>query len=80
MKMIRFFANFYGTDGGGNSRAIYEAGQDYPADDAEARRCIARGIAEEVDVADAPQAAETAEAATSEPDAAADKPAGKAKK
>lgn len=54
MKKIRFNVNFYGTDSAGNSRAVFEAGKDYPADDAEARRCIARGISTEVEVPDEP--------------------------
>ncbi|MDQ0082938.1 hypothetical protein J2W35_003297 [Variovorax boronicumulans] len=52
MKKIRFSANFHATDAGGNSVIQFAAGQEYPADDPEALRCIARGIAEEVDVPD----------------------------
>lgn len=69
MKMIRFNANFYGTDSGGNSRAVFEAGKYYPAADEEARRCIARGIAEEVDVPDEPAADEPSSPAASVPEA-----------
>lgn len=56
MKRIRFSADWFETDLSGNSRPRFEAGKDYPADDEEAVRCVARGIAEEVDVADAPDA------------------------
>lgn len=52
MKKIRFSANFHETDAGGNSVIRFAAGQDYPADDAEAIRCVARGIAKEVEVED----------------------------
>lgn len=50
MKKIRFSAAWYETSPHGGSYARFEAGKDYPADDDEAIRCIARGIAEEVDV------------------------------
>lgn len=50
MNRILFFQTFFATDGSGNSRPQFEAGKHYPADDAEAVRCIARGIAEAVDV------------------------------
>ena len=51
MKMIRFTKTFWHCPNG-ISVPLFEAGKDYPADDAEARRCIARGIAEEVDIPD----------------------------
>lgn len=77
MNRILFSQTFFATDGGGNSRPQFEAGKHYPADDAEARRCIARGIAAEVDVED-PAAEDDAEPpadAASEP--AAEAPAAK---
>lgn len=90
MKRILFSSTFFATDTSGNSKPQFEAGKHYPPDDAEARRCIARGIAAEVDVedeqpaaaADAPaDAAAGAEAAAVvvEPVAADSKPS-KAKK
>ncbi|MDN8617868.1 hypothetical protein [Variovorax ginsengisoli] len=57
MKRILFTSAWFETDHTGTSHARFEAGKDYPADDAEAKRCVARGIAEEVDVADEPAAA-----------------------
>lgn len=59
MKKIRFSANFHETGAGGNSGIRFAAGQDYPADDAEAIRCIARGIAHEVEVPDEQPASPT---------------------
>jgi hypothetical protein len=54
VKRILFSQSFFGTDAAGNHRALFEAGKDYPEDDEEAKRCVARGIAEmvEVEVAD----------------------------
>lgn len=86
MKMIRFNADFFGTDGSGNSRKLFEAGKDYPPDNEEAKRGIARGIAEEVDVdePEVPAADPAASAADSKPAegdaAAADSKTAKAKK
>lgn len=75
MKKIRFSANFHETDAGGNSVIRFAAGQDYPADDAEAIRCVARGIAEEVEVdEEAPAAAAPESAPAAEADAAAPAP------
>lgn len=50
MNRILFSQTFFATDGSGNSKPQFEAGKHYPADDAEAKRCIARGIAEAIDV------------------------------
>lgn len=61
--MISFRANFNATDASGNSSPRFEAGKEYdPAkdDDGEMKRCIARGIAEEVEVDVADEPAETA--------------------
>lgn len=64
MKMIRFSQTFWHSMNGA-SVPLFEEGNDYPSDHPEARRCIARGIAEEVDVPDpAPQPG--AEAPTTE--------------
>jgi len=72
MKKILFSASWFETDQTGTSRARFEAGKHYPADDAEAQRCVARGIAAEVEVADEPAPeAETAPAETAEPEAEA---------
>lgn len=52
MKMIRFTETFWHTVHGA-AVPLFEKGKDYPLDHPhieEARRCIARGIAEEVDV------------------------------
>lgn len=81
MKMIRFSKPFFAVNAGGASYPQFEAGKDYPADDPEAIRCVARGIAEEVEVADPqpePEAAADQAAATEE--AAADAKPAKAKK
>lgn len=53
MNRILFSQTFFATDVSGNSKPQFEAGKHYPTDDAEAKRCIARGIATEVDVPDA---------------------------
>jgi hypothetical protein len=80
VKKIRFSANFNDTGPTGTSYARYEAGKDYPADDAEAQRCIARGIAAEVDVPDEPEAEPVAADAVAEPvEAAPAKPSKKSK-
>lgn len=50
MIRIRFSQTFFATNGSGASVPQFEAGKDYPADDEEAIRCVARGIAEKVDV------------------------------
>lgn len=52
MKMARFLVDFRATDTAGNSHVRFAAGQAYPLEDAdgETKRCIARGVAEEVDV------------------------------
>jgi hypothetical protein len=60
MKVIRFHAPFFGTDAAGNHCEQFSAGKDYPAENEEARRCIARGLAEEVEVADPEPAADGA--------------------
>lgn len=68
IKSALFAVNFHQTDDTGSSRVRFAAGQAYPlADDTdgELRRCIARGIATEVDVDAAPEAPEAA--ATAEP-------------
>jgi hypothetical protein len=76
MKRILFSATFFD---GGEER--YQAGKHYPADDAEAARCVARGIAKEVDVADEPAAAPDADAGIADSAGpAADAKPGKAKK
>lgn len=86
MKRIQFSQTFFETDGSGNHRPRFEAGKHYPADDAEAQRCVARGIAEEVDVPDpepeqpAAEAGAPAPAPSPEATAAAPAPAAKAKK
>lgn len=54
MKRILFSASWFETDQTGTSRPRFEAGQHYSPDDVEAQRCVARGIAAEVDVADEP--------------------------
>jgi len=96
IKVARFAVNFNATDASGNSKVRFSAGSDYPLEvdaDGELKRCIARGIAEEVEV-DAPEepaAAETdaatsseaapgVETATATDTAAEAKPAAKAKK
>lgn len=77
MKMIRFSQTFWHCVHGA-SVPQFEAGKDYPADNAEAQRCIARGIAEEVDVPDEP--AEEAKPAADGAEPAADAKPAKAKK
>lgn len=92
MKMIQFSQTFWHCVNG-VSVPQFEAGKQYPADDAEAQRCVVRGIAEEVDVPDAvpepegvaSEPAADAPAAAPEPEpaaepAAAPAPAAKAKK
>lgn len=56
MKAIRFLADFYAVGGSGDSQVKYARGQTYPVDD-ETQRQVAAGIAEEVDVPDAVNAA-----------------------
>ena len=56
MKAIRFLADFYTVGGSGDSQVKYARGQTYPVDD-ETQRQVAAGIAEEVDVPNAVNAA-----------------------
>lgn len=77
MKRILFSYTFFATDSSGNSKPQFEAGKHYPADDAEAVRCIARGIAAEVEVDDPP--AEAADGATAAAEEGAAAPAADAK-
>lgn len=56
MKAIRFLADFFAVGGSGDSQVKYAKGQTYPVDD-ETQRQVAAGIAEEVDVPDAVNAA-----------------------
>jgi hypothetical protein len=63
MKMIRFLANFYAVGGTGDSQVKYAQGETYPADD-ETLRQVAAGIAEEIDVPDAPSADHPTETGT----------------
>lgn len=56
MKMIRFSQTFWHVVHGA-SVPQFEAGKDYPVNE-DTQRCVARGIAEEVDVPDEPAADE----------------------
>ena len=56
MKAIRFLADFYAVGGSGDSQVKYAKGQTYPVDE-ETQRQVAAGIAEEVDMPDAANAA-----------------------
>ena len=70
MKKIRFTESWFETDQTGTSRARFEAGKDYLPDD-EAKRCVARGIAKEGDVADEPAADLEADSSAAQVDQAA---------
>jgi hypothetical protein len=59
MKRILFSADFYNTNPAGQSYVQFAKGEHYEPDD-EARRCVARGIAEEVDVEE-PKASEASD-------------------
>ena len=54
---ILFRADFFAVDGAGNSRVLYRAGESYEVTD-ETTRLVAAGIADAVEVTDAPEPAE----------------------
>lgn len=62
MKRILFSTTFYNE-----GIPQFEAGKHYAADDAEAIRCIARGIAKEVDIDDQDLVAESKKEADPDP-------------
>lgn len=75
MKAIKITDSYFETNGGGVAEPLFTAGQVLPADDEGAKRQLARGNAELIDVPDdAEKAAQAAEAAQ----AAAEKAAAKA--
>lgn len=68
MKLIKYLASWFVTDGAGNSTAKFEAGKFYPVSD-ESSSHVLQGVAEEVD---APEDYEKALAAAEKAEAKAD--------